>query len=300
MGHSHGHHHDHHDHGHSTRNITLAFWLNTAFAIIEIIGGLYTNSVAILSDALHDFGDSLSLGLSWYFQKKSQQKRDPAFSYGYKRFSLLGAFINSLVLVIGSVFILQEAITRLSDPQKPDAEYQRILAVLGIVFNGAALLRLKKGQSINERVVSLHFVEDVLGWVAILAGSIVMMFFDVPILDPILSIAVALYIVFNVYKNLRSVLRIVLQGMPENVDEEEIRKKVTAIAGVSGVHDIHAWSMDGQYNILTMHVVVSDKADLQEIQKIKDEVRHCLQHLHVNHITIETENDQANCGLENC
>jgi cobalt-zinc-cadmium efflux system protein len=246
MGHSHGHHHDHHDHGHSTRNITLAFWLNTAFAIIEIIGGLYTNSVAILSDALHDFGDSLSLGLSWYFQKKSEQKRDPAFSYGYKRFSLLGAFINSLVLIIGSVFILQEAITRLSDPQNPDAKGMVILAILGIVF------------------------------------------------------AVALYIVFNVYKNLRSVLRIVLQGMPENVDEEEIRKKVTAIAGVSGVHDIHAWSMDGQYNILTLHVVVNDKADLQQIQKIKDEVRHCLQHLHVNHITIETENDQANCGLENC
>jgi cobalt-zinc-cadmium efflux system protein len=301
MGHDHSHHHHHHhDNGHSTKNIAVAFWLNTLFALIEIAGGLYTNSVAILSDALHDLGDSLSLGLSWYFHKKSQQKRDVSFSYGYRRFSLLGAMINSSVLVVGSIFILQEAIARLGTPQQPDTTGMLVLAVAGIVVNGAAMLRLKKGGSLNERVVSLHFMEDVLGWAAVLAGSIVMMFFDVPILDPLLSIGIALFILFNVYKNLKSLLRIMLQGVPENVNEAEIRKKVTDIKGVEGVHDIHAWSLDGQYNILTLHLVLNDNTTLLEIEKIKNEVRHCLEHLHLNHITIETEASHSHCALEHC
>lgn len=296
--------HDHHHHAHhnssATGNIRVAFWLNTSFALLEIAGGFYTNSVAILSDALHDLGDSLSLGLSWYFQKKSQQKRDSNFTYGYRRFSVLGAFINSLVLVIGSIFILREAFFRLYDPESPDAKGMVILSVIGIAVNGAALFRLKKGSTLNERVISLHFLEDVLGWATVLLGSIVMMFFDIPILDPILSISIALYILLNVYKNLRSVFRIVLQGMPENVNEDEVKSKVISIHGVQSVHDVHAWSLDGQYNILTMHVVVNDKSTATEIENIKKSVRHCLQHLHLNHITIEIETAQENCGLENC
>jgi cobalt-zinc-cadmium efflux system protein len=299
MAHDHSHAHHHH-HDHSTGNISAAFWLNTVFALIEVAGGLYTNSVAILSDALHDFGDSLSLGLSWYFQKKSKQERDASFSYGYRRFSLLGAIINSLVLVIGSVFILREAIGRLAEPQQPDTKGMLLLALLGVVVNGVAMLRLRKGKSINERVVSLHFMEDVLGWTAVLAGSIVMMFFDVPILDPILSAGISLFILYNVYKNIRSLFRIILQGVPENVNEEAIRKKLMTIKGVEGVHDIHAWSMDGQYNILTLHLVVDSALTLQEMEQIKGEARHCLEHLHLNHITIEIEPPQTNCVLENC
>lgn len=296
------HNHNHHDSDHqSSTNLSVAFWLNTAFAVIEIIGGLVTNSVAILSDALHDLGDSMSLGFSWYFQKKSLQKRDSSFSYGYKRFSLLGALINSFVLVIGSIVILQQALGRMFEPLMPDAKGMLLLAVLGIVVNGVALFRLKKGKTLNERVVSLHFLEDVLGWAAVLIASIVMMFFNVPILDPILSILISLYILLNVYKNLRSVLRIVLQGMPENVNEDEIRRKVTSISGVRGLHDIHAWSLDGQYNILTMHLVLSDTiTTVEEIDNIKNEVRHCLQHLRLNHITIETENERSGCSLGNC
>lgn len=297
MSHDH-HHHSHSSHTHTTENIRVAFWLNTSFAILEIAGGFYTNSVSILSDALHDLGDSLSLGLSWYFQKKSKQKRDSQFSYGYRRFSVLGAFINSVVLIVGSTFILREAFIRLSDPQHPDAKGMLLLAVIGVIVNGAALLRLRRGTSLNEQVISLHFLEDMLGWVAVLVGSIVMMFFDIPILDPILSILIALYILFNVYRNLRSVFRIVLQGMPENVNEDEIKRKVTAINGVKSVHDVHAWSLDGQYNILTMHVVVSDQANINESEKIKKSVRHCLEHLHLNHITIEIESAEGNCELD--
>ncbi len=296
--HRHNHHHDFTDEDRS-KNILSAFWLNTLFAIIEVVGGLYTNSVAILSDAVHDFGDSLSLGLAYYFHKKSKQKRDSNYSYGYRRFSLLGAIINSVVLTVSCVFILRESILRLFHPEQPDARGMVVLAVIGIAINGLALLRLKKGKSINERVISLHFIEDVLGWVAVLIGSVVMIFVDVPVLDPLLSIAIAVYILYNVFNNIRATLRILLQGRPENIDETDIRTRVLAVPGVKDMHDLHYWTLDGQYNILTLHVVVNGSPALIEAEKIKSEIKHTLQHNDVHHITLELEPEENQCTTEN-
>jgi cobalt-zinc-cadmium efflux system protein len=298
--HSHHHHHNHGAHQHS-KNLTFAFWANTLFAIFELFGGLYTNSVAILSDALHDFGDSLSIGLAFYFQKKSLKKRDASFSYGYKRFSLLGAFINSVVLITGSVFIIVEAVERLANPEPVNATGMIILALVGVGVNAVALLKLKKGNSINERVIALHFLEDVLGWVAVLIGSVVMLFFDVPILDPILSLAIAIFILFNVFKNLRHFFGIILQGIPQNIDVTEIRNKVRSLPAIKDIHDVHAWSMDGDYNVMTIHLVLKQSTQPNEIITIKKEVRHLLEDLNIQHITIETEyeNDDS-CTLENC
>jgi cobalt-zinc-cadmium efflux system protein len=294
MGH---HHHGPHDHSHGTETeaLTTAFWLNTAFAILELIGGLYTNSIAITSDALHDFGDSLALGTAYYFQKKSLQSKDQSFTYGYKRFSLLGAFINSLILIIGSAFILQESIKRLTHPEKANAEGMIILAVIGLGVNLVAMLRLRKKGSLNERVISLHFLEDVLGWCAVLIGSIVMLFADVPILDPILSILISCYILFNVYKNLKYAFRIFLQGTPLNINLDEIKKKILDIHGIKDIHAIHTWTMDGVYNIMTMHIVLKDQMSTQAINDIKKEIRHCLHHLNIQHLTIETEFDGEAC-----
>jgi len=299
MSHSHNHSHDHHyDHHHSSiGNIKVAFLLNTGFAILELFGGLYTNSIAILSDSLHDFGDSLSLGLSYYFQKKSAKKRDENFSYGYKRFSLLGAFINSLVLIVGSVFIIQELIQRFAHPEPSDAKGMFIFALIGVAVNGAAMLRLRKGRSINERVISLHFLEDILGWVAVLIGSMVMMFVEVPLLDPILSLLITCFILFNVYKNMKAAFRIILQGVPENVDVNAIHKKITSLKGVNDVHDLRAWTMDGDYNVLTLHVV-TDENTPAGIEDLKKEVRHSLEHMNIAHTTIEIESSDANCQLE--
>lgn len=293
--HSHHHHHHHFDPDEKPSGIVTAFWLNTGFALLEIIGGLYTNSVAILSDAVHDLGDSLSLGLAYYFHRKSKQKGDQKFNYGYRRFSLLGAFINSLVLVVSSIFILREASLRLFAPETPDAKGMVVLAIIGIAVNGFALLRLRKGKSVNEKVISLHFVEDVLGWAAVLIGSIVMLFVHVPILDPILSILICLYILYNVYKNLRTTFRILLQGTPESLKQEDIRKKVLSVPGVIDMHDMHFWTMDGQYNVMTLHVVVPPDKTLEEIEQIKNEVKHCLIHLDVQHTTVEIESQNNNC-----
>ncbi len=289
------------EHSHPTKdNIVVAFWLNTGFALLEVAGALFTNSVAIFSNALHDFGDSLSLGLAYYFHKKSSKKRDDSFSYGYKRFSLLGAFINSLVLVIGSTFILQEAVRRLTKPELADAKGMLVLAVIGIVVNTIAMLRLRSGSSINERVVSLHFLEDILGWIAVLTGSVVMLFANVPVLDPVLSIFIAGFILFNVYKNLRQAFRIILQGIPDNVDLEEITQKIKSIPGIAGIHDLHTWSMDGHYNIMTLHLVVKPLTPHADLEQLKQEVRRQLERMNIQHLTIETEFEDQPCELKEC
>lgn len=290
--------HNHsHSHSHDTKNIKTAFFLNLVFTIIEIIGGIMTNSVAIMSDAVHDLGDSLSLGLAWYFQNYSKKKRSPSFSYGYGRFSLLGAIINSIVLVVGSIFIFIEAIPRLVNPQQPETQGMMVLAVLGVVFNGAAVLRLKKGSSVNERVVSLHLLEDVLGWIAVLIGSIVMHFFNIPIIDPILSLGIALFILVNVYKNLKQTIQIVMQGVPDDTNVKEVERRLLAYPEIEDVHDIHIWSMDGEYNIMTAHLVVKHKEKLLELEPLKKKIREDLEELHVEHATLEFESIHENCDV---
>lgn len=295
--HSHAHHH--HDHG-AVKNIKVAFFLNFGFAIIEIIGGFLTNSIAILSDAVHDLGDSMSLGLSWYFQKYSHKKSDKTYTYGYKRFSLIGALANSLILVVGSILILSEAIPRLIEPQQAHPKGMIFLAVLGIVINGAAMLRLKRGKTMNERVVSLHILEDVLGWIAVLIGAIIMNFWDVPIIDPILSVLIAMYVLSNVYKNLRGIFRILLQAVPDEIDSEEIQNKIQELPNVENVHDVHLWSVDGLYNVITLHVTLQTQLSEEEITSLKKTIRELLRSHEIEHATIEFETIDEECCLENC
>ena len=293
------HNHDH-SHNHSEGNVKVAFFLNLSFTIIEIIGGLYTNSLAILSDALHDLGDSLSLGLSWYFQKLSKKGRTKTFSYGYKRFSLLGAIINSIVLVAGSIFILTKAIPELFNPEETNVEGMLYLSILGIVVNGAAVFKLRKGESLNEKVVSLHLLEDVLGWVAVLIGSIIMMYVDAPFIDPLLSILISLFVLYNVYRNLKKSMLVILQGIPEEVSVDDIQQKLKDMPEVTDIHDCHAWSMDGEYNILTVHLRLAKDYKLSEQAKLKEKVKSQLKDESINHITVEFEGQDEHCGLEDC
>ena len=295
-----GHNHDQDHHHHATGNLKVAFFLNLAFTIVEIVGGLYTNSLAILSDALHDLGDSLGLGLSWYFQKLSKKGRTSSFSYGYKRFSLLGAVVNSVVLVVGSIIILSKAIPQLFNPSQANAEGMMYLAILGIVVNGAAVLKLRKGESLNEKVVSLHLLEDVLGWVAVLFGSVIMIFWNAPFIDPLLSILISLFILYNVYRNLKRSLLIILQGTPSEVSIGDIQDKLKSIKSVIGVHDCHVWSMDGNYNVLTVHLVLDKNYELAEQVALKARVKEVLKDESISHITIEFESQNEVCEMKDC
>ncbi len=294
------HNHNHSHHHEDVKNIKVAFSLNLMFTIIEFVGGFLTNSMAILSDAVHDLGDSFSLGLSWYFQKIAKRPRTKNYTYGYKRFSLLGAIINSVILVVGSVLILMNAIPRLFHPQQPDVKGMLLLAVLGVIVNGAAVLRLRKGRSLNERVVSLHLLEDVLGWLAVLVGAGIMYFVDAPFIDPLLSIAISAFILFNVYRNIRQSLRIILQGSPDLVDVDEIEKAILKTDNVEGIHDLHVWSIDGEYNVLTMHVVLSTSLPMLQLHKLKIGIRGKLLSMGIQHSTIEFETPDEDCEMEDC
>lgn len=281
-----------HDHakGQSPDQISAAFFLNLGFTFIEIIGGILTDSVAILSDALHDLGDSLSLGLAWYFQRLSRRGRSEMYTFGYKRFNTLGALINGIVLVAGSLIILYEAVPRLLQPQQTHVPGMIGLAVLGVVVNGAAVLRLRKGgHSLNEEMITWHLLEDVLGWLAVLAGSLIMYFFEAPIIDPLLSIGITLYVLFNVIKRLRKSLRVVLQAKPEDVDLDKIEKAMSTVDGVEQVHHTHVWTMDGEYHILSTHVKIDGRLSVRELQPLKQAIREKLEALHIEHATIEFE-----------
>jgi cobalt-zinc-cadmium efflux system protein len=293
------HNHSHHNHSHgdeAQKNIVTAFVLNLLFAVIELIGGLWTNSVAILSDALHDFGDSVSLGVAWALQKKSNQGRDAKFSYGYKRFSLLGSVFLSGVLLVSSIFIITEAVGRLFDPQEVHARGMFWLSIAGIVINGAAVLRLKKGHTLNERAVFLHMMEDVLGWVAVLVASIVMMFVNLPILDPILSLGITAWVLWNVWRNLRDTFKILLQATPEGIDTARLTAEILQVESVESIHDLHVWSQDGVTHVMTVHAVTPETITPGESHRLIEAIREIGHRHKIDHVTVEIESpDHSDC-----
>lgn len=302
-GHHHGHEHAHHDHHGQLApgaggNIMVAFFLNLGFTIIELVGGLYTGSVAILSDALHDAGDCVSLGLAWYLERLSIKGRDKHFSYGYKRFSLLSALLISSILLVGSLVMIYTAIGKMLNPTPVQAEGMFALALLGIAVNGYAAWRMMGNASLSDRALRLHLMEDVLGWVAVLVVSVVMYFVELPILDPLLSIGISLWILYNVYHNLRDTLHILLQGVPEGIDTEALEQELRALPAVLDVHDIHVWTMNGQEHIASLHVVHSCEVcgDASAIAELKHQVRHIAEHHGLSHITIELDPEGEACG----
>jgi cobalt-zinc-cadmium efflux system protein len=289
--------HDHHTHG-DTGNIKVAFFLNLGFTLLEFVGGVWTNSIAIVADAVHDLGDTASLGLSWYLERFSKRGSSRTYSYGYRRFSLLGALINAGVLIGGSLFVLSEAIPRILDPQPTNAPGMIAFAVLGILVNGAAVLRLRGSAGLNARVVGWHLLEDVLGWVAVLVVSLVLFFVgDWYFLDPLLSIAITLFVLFNAARNLRSVLRIFLQAAPEGMDMGAIDDELRQIDEVQSTHHTHLWSLDGEHNVLTTHLVVSADAPKAAIVAVKDRARQIAAGLEADHITVEVEFADEDCAM---
>jgi cobalt-zinc-cadmium efflux system protein len=287
-----------HKHRHNTvANIKIAFFLNLVFTFIEIAGGLWTNSLAITSDALHDLGDSISLGLSWFLERYSLKRKDERYSYGYRRYSLLAALITGLILVAGSIYILSEAIPRIFNPEQSNAKGMLLFAIAGMLVNGIAVLRVRRGKSLNERIIFLHLFEDVLGWVAVFTISIIMIYRDIPILDPILSIIITLYISYRVFMNLKKTFSIFLQAVPEGIDIKEIEKKLLKIDKVIDIHHTHIWSIDSLNNVFTTHIIVEDDITREELNSIKKKVKRIIESLDLKHSTIEIEYESEFCRL---
>lgn len=273
-----------------------AFLLNLSFTIIEIIGGYITNSIAITSDAIHDLGDSICLGFAYWSEKKAANtKRNESYTYGMNRLPLISALLNALILVSGSIGIIVYSFSRLDNPPEVDSKWMFVWALLGIGFNTWAALKLQHQHGLNAKVASLHLLEDVLGWVAVLIGSIAIYFTGMTIIDPLLSLAIASYILFNAFKNIKEAYYIIMQKTPDDLSMKNIKNSLVEIDGVIDVHDLHLWTLEGSKHILSLHAVVSEKIQAKELILIKQKIRSNLNQFGNIHATVEFEWESEEC-----
>ncbi|MGO4941335.1 cation diffusion facilitator family transporter [Ruoffia tabacinasalis] len=305
--HEHEHHHSQehnhsHDHSHdvdftsgsqAVRNMMLVFGINIVFSVLEAIFGLLFNSASILADAVHDFGDALSIGLAWFFQKISLKGSDSTFSYGYKRYSLLGALITSVVLLVGSAVMIIHSGEKLMNPEPVNYQGMLILAIFAIIANGVSAWIISKGSSHNESILSLHLLEDVLGWVGVLVVSVVLHFTDWYFLDPLLSIGIALFILYKTIPEFMKVVRLFLQAVPDNIDSKKLREEIQNIDNINGLSHFHLWSLDGEAHMMSMTISTTSDS-VQTHEQIKNEVRHILSENDIAHSNIEIVYDPYN------
>lgn len=279
------------------KNILIAFILNLSFSIFEFFGSIFTNSVAIMSDSIHDLGDAISIGISYFMEKKSKKQADNKYTYGYIRYSVLGGVITTIILVVGSILVIISAIKRLFNPTIINYSGMIIFAIIGVILNLIAAYVTREGDSINQKSVNLHMLEDVLGWIIVLIGAIIMNFTDIRVLDSIMSIGVALFILINAFKNLKRALDLFLEKTPSSINIEELKEHILEIKGVDDIHHIHIWSIDGYSNYATMHIVTKEK----NISEIKKQIREELEEFNICHAILETEEevcDDKECHIK--
>lgn len=277
------------------KNILVAFVLNIAFSLFELLGGLLTGSIAILSDSLHDIGDALSIGISYFLEKKSKQEANNVYTYGYVRYSVLGSIITTVILLVGSVFVIYESILRFFNPVEVNYDGMIIFAIFGVIVNTLATYVTREGDSLNQKSVNLHMLEDVLGWIVVLIGSILMRFTNITYIDSILSIGVSLFIFVSAFSNMKSIVDLFLEKAPANVDVEHVKHHILEIDGVEGVHHIHVRSIDGVNNFATLHVVVNKYS-----HEIKEKIKEELVEHNIAHSTVELELIGEDCSDEKC
>ena len=278
------------------RNILIAFLLNMSFSIFELLGGIFTGSVAIISDAVHDFGDSISIGISYILEKKSKKKPDNKYTYGYTRFSVLGATITNIILIVGSILVILNAIKRIINPIEINYNGMIIFAIFGVIVNFIAAYVTKEGDSLNQKAVNLHMLEDVLGWVVVLIGAVIIKFTKITVIDPIMSIGVAIFILFHALKGIKEIIDLFLEKTPKGIKINEICEHLLKIENVIDVHHIHIWSLDGVNNYATMHIVT----DVKDTKKLKAEIKEEMEEHGVNHTTIEIEDENEQCDEIEC
>lgn len=277
------------------RNIFIAFVLNLAFSVFEFVGGVVTGSVAIVSDAVHDVGDAAGIGISYFLEKKSQKQPDEQYTYGYARYSAIGGLITTLILLLGSAVVIYNAVDRLITPTEIDYDGMLVFAVVGVCVNLCAALFTRGGGSLNQKAVNLHMLEDVLGWIVVLVGAVIMKFTDLAVIDPLMSVGVSVFILVNAIRNLKAIVDLFLEKAPQHTDAAEIKEHIESIDGVLDVHHIHLWSMDGQNHMATMHIVTDS-----EPHAVKERIREELQEHGIGHVTIEIESSEEHCRDKQC
>lgn len=276
-------------------NILIAFILNFFFSVFEFLGGIFTGSVAIVSDAIHDIGDALSIGISYFLEKKSKKQPDNIYTYGYARYSVIGGVITTFILLFGSVAVIINAAKRIINPTEINYNGMIIFAIVGVFVNFIAAYFTREGESINQKAVNLHMLEDVLGWAVVLIGALIMRFTNFKILDPLMSIGVAIFILINALKTLKEVIDLFCEKIPNGIQIDEIKHHLIYIDGVIDVHHIHIWSLDGNSNYATMHIVTNENT-----KEIKNKIKEELKEHGISHSTLEFETEDEKCEDTDC
>ncbi|MEZ7623330.1 MULTISPECIES: cation diffusion facilitator family transporter [Streptococcus] len=274
----------------SKTSIWLAFFLNLSFSVVEFIFGGIFNSSAVLADAVHDLGDALAIGLSAYLETISNRQEDKRYTLGYKRFSLLGAMLTALILLAGSVMMLLENIPRLLSPQPVNYQGMLWLGVIAILINLLASLIVRKGRTKNEAILTLHFLEDILGWLAVILVAGVLYVTDWYFLDPLLSLLISSFILWKAIPRFWSTLKIFLDAVPEGIETAELEKELAVLANVKSVNQLSIWSMDGLENDAIVHICIEN---WEQMMKTKEAVRQFLEERGVQNITIEVDSSQS-------
>ena len=270
--------------------VWLAFVLNFSFAIIEFIfGGLFGSS-AILADAVHDLGDALAIGISAFLESISNREEDSHYTLGYKRFSLLGAILTAVILITGSSLVILENISKLIEPQPVDHEGMLWLGVIAIAINLTASLIVRKGQTKNESILSLHFLEDTLGWLAVIVVAIILRYTDWYFLDPLLSLLISAFILSKALPRFWSTLKIFLDAVPEGVDIQKIKSDLEQLDHVASINQLNLWTMDGLEKNAIVHVCLEH---VNHMEVCKESIRTLLKDCGFQNITIEVDEDLA-------
>ena len=270
--------------------VWLAFVLNFSFAIIEFIfGGLFGSS-AILADAVHDLGDALAIGISVFLESISNREEDSRYTLGYKRFSLLGAILTAVILITGSSLVILENISKLIEPQPVDHEGMLWLGVIAIAINLTASLIVRKGQTKNESILSLHFLEDTLGWLAVIVVAIILRYTDWYFLDPLLSLLISVFILSKALPRFWSTLKILLDAVPEGVDIQQVKSDLEQLDHVASINQLNLWTMDGLEKNAIVHVCLEH---VKHMEGCKESIRTLLKDCGFQNVTIEVDEDLA-------
>ena len=275
----------------SKTSIWLAFFLNLSYAIVEFIAGGIFGSSAVLADSVHDLGDAIAIGISALLETISNREEDRQYTLGYKRFSLLGAMLTAVILMIGSVLVILENITKIAHPQPVNEKGILWLGIIAVAINVLASLVVRKGKTKNESILSLHFLEDTLGWLAVILMAIILRFTDWYILDPLLSLVISIFILSKAIPRFWSTLKIFLDAVPEGIETAKLEKELARLTNVKSVNQLSIWSMDGLENDAIVHLCIED---WEQMMETKEAVRQFLEERGVQNITIEVDSSQSN------
>ena len=274
----------------SKTSIWLAFFLNLSYAIVEFIAGGIFGSSAVLADSVHDLGDAIAIGISALLETISNREEDRQYTLGYKRFSLLGAMLTAVILMIGSVLVILENITKIVHPQPVNEKGILWLGIIAVAINVLASLVVREGKTKNESILSLHFLEDTLGWLAVILMAIILRFTDWYILDPLLSLVISIFILTKVIPRFWSALKIFLDAVPEGVDIKQVKNNLEQLDHVASVNQLNLWTMDGLEKNAIVHVCLEE---IEHIEYCKESIRNLLKDYGFQNVTIEVDANLA-------